>query len=153
MCAAVSLCDPVAEHLYRVANALHEDFPHVSSILRLYATGLLASSSSNRLKGEDEEKYRNAPLGSALQVFLNKEWLQQVCCALRNENACPYFSVSNILTCILVGLPRHSDAPRWGCHRYFPKYNQPLMPQSREQQPAAEDATDLELSDEPEALD
>ncbi|XP_020551646.1 separase [Sesamum indicum] len=84
--AAVSLCDPVAQHLYRVANSLHEDFPHISSILRLYATGLLASSSSNRSNGEDEEKYRNAPLRSALQFFLNKERLQQVAASINLLN-------------------------------------------------------------------
>ncbi|KAK4438264.1 Separase [Sesamum alatum] len=84
--AAVSLCDPVAEHLYRVASALHKDFPHISSILRLYATGLLASSSSNRSKGEDEEKCRNAPLGSALQFFLNKERVEQVAASINLLN-------------------------------------------------------------------
>ncbi|KAL0357132.1 UNVERIFIED_CONTAM: Separase [Sesamum calycinum] len=84
--AAASLCDPVAEHLYRVANALHKDFPHISSILRLYVTGLLASSSSNRSNGEDEEKYKNAPVGSALQVFLNKERLQQVAASINLLN-------------------------------------------------------------------
>ncbi|KAL0384542.1 UNVERIFIED_CONTAM: Separase [Sesamum radiatum] len=91
--AAVSLCDPVAEHLYRVANALHEDFPHISSILRLYATGLLASSSSNHPNGAEEEKCRNAPLGSALQNFLNKERLQQVAASINLLNG--HFDIGN----------------------------------------------------------
>ncbi|KAI3445664.1 hypothetical protein Pfo_002329 [Paulownia fortunei] len=83
----VSLCDPVAEHLCRLADGFHEDFPFISSILRLYVNGLLASSSNNQPRGEDIEKCRNAPLRSALQVLLdNKERLQQLAASINLLN-------------------------------------------------------------------
>ncbi|KAK6135420.1 hypothetical protein DH2020_030839 [Rehmannia glutinosa] len=75
----VTLCDPVAEHLYGLAGHFQKDIPFISSILRLYASGLLVSSSKKQLKGEEIEKCKNAPLGSRLQVLLNnKERLREV---------------------------------------------------------------------------
>ncbi|KAK6156913.1 hypothetical protein DH2020_011161 [Rehmannia glutinosa] len=74
----VTLCDPV-EHLYGLAGHFQKDIPFISSILRLYASGLLVSSSKKQLKGEEIEKCKNAPLGSRLQVLLNnKERLREV---------------------------------------------------------------------------
>ncbi|XP_047976121.1 separase isoform X2 [Salvia hispanica] len=71
--ATVVLCDPVAQYLYRLARFFHQDFLFISSILTLYASGLLGSS-SNQLKGEDAGKG-----GASLQFFLNNsERLQQL---------------------------------------------------------------------------
>ncbi|KAH6777375.1 hypothetical protein C2S51_008687 [Perilla frutescens var. frutescens] len=75
---AVILCEPVAQYLYRLAGIFHEDFPFISSILRLYASGLLASP-SNQLKGENIEKGRDG-----LQVLLNnKERIQQMALSIK----------------------------------------------------------------------
>ncbi|KAL3620880.1 hypothetical protein CASFOL_035792 [Castilleja foliolosa] len=83
----VNLCDPVAEHFYKLAGRFHKDFPFISSILRLYMSGLLASSSNNQPKGEEIEKYKMAPLGSSLQVLLNnKERLQEVAASINLLN-------------------------------------------------------------------
>ncbi|KAL1534288.1 separase [Salvia divinorum] len=71
--ATVVLCDPVAQYLYRLARFFHQDFLFISSILTLYASGLLGSS-SNQLKGEDSGKGV-----ASIQFFLhNTERLQQV---------------------------------------------------------------------------
>ncbi|XP_057803899.1 separase isoform X2 [Salvia miltiorrhiza] len=70
--ATVVLCDPVALYLYRLAESFSQDFIFISSILNLYASGLLGSS-SNQLKEEDTEKG-----GTSLQVLLNNTRLQQV---------------------------------------------------------------------------
>ncbi|KAL8478593.1 hypothetical protein ACS0TY_030468 [Phlomoides rotata] len=79
----IGLCEPVAEHLYRLAGAFNEDFPFISSILRLYGSGLLAIS-SNQPKEEDIEKCRNAPVGSDFQVLLNnKERFQEVAVSIK----------------------------------------------------------------------
>ncbi|PIN10712.1 Separase [Handroanthus impetiginosus] len=76
--ATVSLGGRLAKYLCRIAGDSHEDFPFISYILKLYATGLLASSSNNQSKGEDTTNCRNAPLGSSLQVLLHKELIQQL---------------------------------------------------------------------------
>ncbi|KAL3814465.1 hypothetical protein ACJIZ3_015733 [Penstemon smallii] len=77
--ATMKLCGPVAEHLNRLADAFQEGFPFISSILRLYVAGLLASSTNNETNGETLESCRKAPLRSALRsLFDNKERLQQV---------------------------------------------------------------------------
>ncbi|XP_051146436.1 separase isoform X2 [Andrographis paniculata] len=81
------LCFPVAEHLYKLAGAFHEDFQVMSSILRLYVTGLLSSSSCNQLKVKDKEKCRNAPFGSESKVLLDdKVHLQQVAASINLLN-------------------------------------------------------------------
>ncbi|GFP93870.1 separase [Phtheirospermum japonicum] len=82
----VSLCNPVAEHLDRLAGRFHKDFPFISSILRLYMSGLLVSP-NNQSKGEEIEKCKKAPLGSSLQVLLNdKERLQEVAASINLLN-------------------------------------------------------------------
>ncbi|KAG8368750.1 hypothetical protein BUALT_Bualt15G0078400 [Buddleja alternifolia] len=81
--ATASLCDPVAQNLNKLAGDFQEGFSFIGSILRLYVTGLLTSSSNNQLKLEEKEECRNGPLGSALHLLLDdKERLQQLATSL-----------------------------------------------------------------------
>ncbi|KAL7119495.1 hypothetical protein ACP275_02G066600 [Erythranthe tilingii] len=83
----VSLCDPVAEHLSRLADTFRADFPFITSVLTLYASGLLASSSHDQSKGKDIEKCRNTLPRYALQNFLNnKKQCQQMAASINLLN-------------------------------------------------------------------
>ncbi|KAL6517690.1 hypothetical protein OROMI_033391 [Orobanche minor] len=89
---SVSLCDPVAEYLHGLAGSFHKDFPVISSIVRLYVSGLLVSPSSNQWKGAEIEKCKKAPLGSALRVLLNnKQRLQEIAASINLLNG--HFSI------------------------------------------------------------
>ncbi|XP_073125634.1 separase isoform X2 [Henckelia pumila] len=75
----VYLCGAVTQNLNRLADGCKEDSPVFSSILRLYVTGLLASSASNQSKEENINNCRNANEGSGFHIFFdNKELLNQV---------------------------------------------------------------------------
>ncbi|KAL6494538.1 hypothetical protein OROGR_031338 [Orobanche gracilis] len=85
----VSLCDPVAEYLHRLAGSFHKDFPVISSIVRLYVSGLLVSPPSNQWKGAEIEKCKKA---SALRVLLNnKQRLQDIAASINLLNG--HFSI------------------------------------------------------------
>ncbi|KAL6545762.1 hypothetical protein OROGR_009636 [Orobanche gracilis] len=84
----VSLCDPVAEYLHSLAGSFHKDFPVISSIVRLYVSGLLVSPSSNQWKVAGIETCKKSPLGSALRVLLNnKQRLQEIAASINLLNA------------------------------------------------------------------
>ncbi|XP_073049001.1 separase isoform X1 [Primulina eburnea] len=75
----VYLCGVVTKNLNRLADGCKEDSPVFTSILRLYVTGLLASSASNQSKEENIKNCSNANEGSGFHIFFdNKELFHQV---------------------------------------------------------------------------
>ncbi|KZV21176.1 separase-like [Dorcoceras hygrometricum] len=73
------LCGAVTQNLNRLADGFKEDSPILSSILRLYVTGLLASSASNQSKDECIINCRNSNEGAGFHIFINnKELLNYV---------------------------------------------------------------------------
>ncbi|GER26714.1 separase [Striga asiatica] len=112
----VILRDPVAKLLSGLAGRFRKDLLFISSIMRLYASGLLASPSKNQSKGEETGNCNKTPLGSALQFLLNNhEWLQEVAASISFLN--DYFGIgAKEKDCHNNGI---SHSPYWEALKFF----------------------------------